>query len=92
MNEAGQKLMEAEILEMDWIHHHGGCEYWQRSGWFVQMLANGLWICGPNPAEPGSWTSAELLYVSREDAMRACERRAEAQEARTAEKAREWLS
>ena len=76
----------AETAQADWVHHHGGCEYWQRDGWFVQQLANGFWICGPNPAEPGAWTSAELLYVSREDAMHACGRRAAAAAQRTTEK------
>lgn len=76
---------------MEWVRELGG-EYWYTDGWFVQHLVNGLWTCGPNPAEPGSWTAAELLYVSREDAMQACERRSEAAEARKAAKAREWLS
>jgi len=62
----------------DWRQHHGGCEYWQADGWFVQQLVNGLWICGPHPAASRSWTAAELLYISREDAMQACERRAAA--------------
>lgn len=67
---------------MNWRGFTGQIEWSQAKGWFVQQLVNGLWICGPNPAEPGSWTAAELLYVSREDAMRACERRAEAAEQR----------
>lgn len=92
MNEDGQRRMEAEIVRMDWAQQHGVYDCWYRPGWFVQMLANGLWICGQNPAEPASWTSAELLYKSREDAMQACNRRAAAAEERKAAKVREWLS
>lgn len=92
MNEDGQRRMEAEIVRMDWAQRHGGCEFWEKDGWFVQQLCNGLWICGTNPAEPGAWTAAELLYVSREDAMQACNRRAAAAEERKAAKVREWLS
>lgn len=74
---------------MNWAHHAGGCEYWQADGWFVQQLVNGLWICGLNPAEPSAWTRADLLYISREDAMRACERRAATQTKRAVARERE---
>ena len=77
---------------MNWRGFTGQCEWSQADGWFVQQLANGLWICGPNPAEPSTWTHAELLYVSREDAMQACERRAEAETERAAARVREWRS
>lgn len=92
MNEDGQRRMEAEIVRMDWAQQQGVCDCWYRPGWFVQQLANGLWICGQNPAEPASWAAAELLYASLEAAMQACNRRAAAAEERKAAKVREWLS
>ena len=77
---------------MIWQDTSAICPLSKADGWFVQWLCNGLWICVQNPAAASSWTVAELLYTTREDAIRACERRAAAAEERKALKVREWLS